>query len=145
MGILGSVLGELVKPVTDIIDKAVVDKDKKKELEFEMAKLVDEADKRFSDQMIAQIEVNKIEAAHPSVFVAGWRPFIGWVGGVSFAYAFLLSPFINQFSKWLGYSGEIVVLDTATLMVLVTGMLGMGTLRSFDKHKDTDTNRVGKL
>jgi len=92
---------------------------------------------------VGQIEVNKVEAAHPSIFVAGWRPFIGWTGGISIAYTFLVAPFTNQIAKWLGYSGEMVVLDTASLMVLITGMLGIGGMRSFDKLKGNDTKRVG--
>jgi hypothetical protein len=143
MGILGGILGDLVKPVTDIVGKAVVDKDKKRELDYKVRELIDQADKRYHEQMMGQIEVNKEEAKHPSIFVAGWRPFIGWTGGVSIAYTFLVSPFANQIAKWFGYSGEMVALDTSSLMVLITGMLGIGGMRSFEKVKEVDTKKIG--
>ena len=130
MGILGNILKEVTSPITDIVKEVVVDKDKRNELDFKVQELIDEADQRYHEQMMGQIEVNKVEAAHPSIFVAGWRPFIGWVGGVSIAYTFLVSPFANQIAKWSGYSGEMVALDTASLMVLITGMLGIGGMRS---------------
>ena len=143
MGILGGILKDLISPVTDIVSEVVVDKDKKKELEYKLQELIDKADARYHEQMMGQIEVNKVEAAHPSVFVAGWRPFIGWTGGASIAYTFLIAPFANQIAKWAGYTGEMVVLDTASLMVLITGMLGIGGMRSFDKMKGTDNKQIG--
>lgn len=142
MGILGGILKDLISPITDIVGEVVVDKDKKKELEYKLQELIDKADQRYHEQMMGQIEVNKVEAAHPSIFVAGWRPFIGWTGGASIAYTFLIAPFANQIAKWVGYAGEMVVLDTASLMVLITGMLGIGGMRSFDKMKGTDSKRV---
>lgn len=144
MGFFGKILKEITSPITDIVKEVVVDKDKRNELEFKVQELIDKADQRYHEQMMGQIEVNKVEAAHPSIFVAGWRPFIGWTGGVSIAYTFLVAPFANQIAKWLGYAGEMVILDTASLMVLITGMLGIGGMRSYDKKHDTDTKRIGK-
>lgn len=91
MGILGGILSDLIKPVTDIIGEVVVDKDKKKEIEYKMQQLVDAADERYHEELMGQIEVNKEEAKHASIFVAGWRPFIGWVGGVGLGYTFVLA------------------------------------------------------
>lgn len=144
MGILGGLLGGLISPVKDLISEVVVDKDKARELNVRLQELADKADERYHEQMMGQLEINKTEAAHPSIFVAGWRPFIGWTGGVSIAYTFLVAPFANQIAKWFGYAGEMVVLDTASLMVLITGMLGIGAQRSYDKAKQTDTKRMGE-
>ena len=128
---------DLIKPITDIVDKLIPDKDKKREFQLELEKLADAADLRFHETMLGQIETNKKEAEHASVFVAGWRPFIGWTGGVSLAYTFVVSPIASQVSRWLGYTGEMVVLDTNSLMALVLAMLGVGGLRSFDKLNGT--------
>ena len=133
-----AILKELISPVTDLLDKIIPDKDKKREIGLEIEKLADKADQRIHEQLIAQTEINKVEAAHKSVFVAGWRPFIGWTSGVGLAYTFVVAPFTFQIAKWVGYSGEMVVLDTNTLMTLVLAMLGVGGMRSFDKMRGTD-------
>lgn len=138
-----TILKELISPVTDLLDKIIPDKDKKREIGLEIEKLADKADQRIHEQLIAQTEINKVEAAHKSVFVAGWRPFIGWTSGVGLAYTFVVAPFTSQIAKWAGYSGEMVVLETNTLMTLVLAMLGVGGMRSFDKMRGTDTKRVG--
>jgi len=84
---------------------------------------------------VAQMEVNKAEAQHDSVFVAGWRPAIGWICAAALAYSYVLVPFIGF---GLTLSGEPIpklpVLDN-NLWELMFGMLGMGALRSFEKFK----------
>jgi hypothetical protein len=142
MGILGGILGDLLKPVTDIIGEVVVDKDKKKELEYKLQELVDKADQRYHEELMAQTEINKVEAGHSSIFVAGWRPFIGWVGGVGLGYTFVLAPFIEFVARANGYVGDMPLPDSSQLMALVTAMLGVGAMRSFDKKEGTDTKKV---
>lgn len=137
MGILGSILKDLISPVTDIIGEVVVDVDKKKALELEIQKLIDQADQRYHDELMGQIEVNKIEAAHASIFVSGWRPFIGWVGGVGLAYNFVLAPFVEFVARANGYVGTLPTPNSSELLTLVLSMLGVGAMRSFDKMKGT--------
>ena len=143
MGIsLGGILKEVLSPVTDIISEVVVDKDKKNEINLEIEKIIDQMDQRYHDELMGQIEVNKTEAQHASVFVAGWRPFIGWTSGVGIGYTFVLSPFIEFIARANGYVGEMPMPDTAQLMTLVMAMLGVGAMRSYDKNKNTDTKRI---
>lgn len=137
MGILGGILKDLISPVTDIISEVVVDKDKKKELELELQKLIDQVDERYHDELMGQIEVNKIEAAHASIFVSGWRPFIGWVGGVGLAYNFVLAPFVEFIARANGFVGVLPTPNSSELLTLVLSMLGVGAMRSFDKMKGT--------
>lgn len=85
----------------------------------------------------AQTEVNKVEAGHSSIFVAGWRPFIGWMGGVSLGYAFLLQPILSWFLAICGVTTPLPEPNTETMMALVTAMLGVTAARSFDKWKGT--------
>jgi hypothetical protein len=85
----------------------------------------------------SQTEVNKVEAAHSSLFVAGWRPFIGWMGGVSLGYAFLLQPILSWFLAIFGVTTPLPEPNTETMMALVTAMLGVTAARSFDKWKGT--------
>tara|TARA_R110000803_G_C11905707_1_gene312611 strand:+ start:493 stop:933 length:441 start_codon:yes stop_codon:yes gene_type:complete len=91
-----------------------------------------------------QLGINKVEAAHPSIFVAGWRPFVGWVGGLSLAYVGILEPIMRFFALMLGYTGEFPVIETEGTITILIGMLGIGTQRSFDKAKGTHTSNVGK-
>jgi len=77
-----------------------------------------------------QVELNKIEAGHRSVFVAGWRPAIGWVCAVGLSFPFVINPILQWSTGDAGPS-----LPTDTIMELVIAMLGMGALRTVEKMK----------
>ncbi len=79
-----------------------------------------------------QNEVNKIEAQHRSIFVAGWRPFIGWVCGVALLYNFILRDLI----AWLSPGVMPPALQMDHLITILLGMLGLGGLRTYEKLKD---------
>ena len=81
-------IDKLIEPVSNILDKFVADKDLKTKLSHELEKEIISLNR-------AQLEVNKVEAAHNNVFVAGWRPFIGWACGISLAYHFIIEPIIQ--------------------------------------------------
>jgi len=86
--------------------------------------------------VVKQIEVNIEEAKHESVFVAGWRPAIGWVCGASLAYNYVLQPFLAWLLNVVGVVNNMPALDMGELMTLLLGMLGLGALRSYDKTKN---------
>lgn len=91
-----------------------------------------------TDLAKGQIDVNKIEAASTSVFVAGWRPAVGWVGEAGFAYSVILEPmarFVAQVG--FGYVGLFPVIDTNLTMQILFGLLGLGAMRSYDKKNGT--------
>lgn len=93
--------------------------------------------------LVGQLKINEQEAAHPSKFVAGWRPFIGWTGGLSLLYAGLLEPFLRFAAQvWFSYDGDFPTIDTTMTIQIVMGMLGLGAMRSFDKSKKTDTKET---
>lgn len=137
MGLLGNILSEVLSPITGIISEAVVDVDKKKAIELEIQKLIDQADERYHEELMGQVEINKVEAAHASIFVSGWRPFIGWIGGVGLGYNFILAPFIEFIARANGYAGTLPTPNSSELLTLVLSMLGVGAMRSFDKMKGT--------
>lgn len=92
-----------------------------------------------------QLAINAKEAEHPSIFVAGWRPFVGWVGGFSLAYVGVLEPFLRFGAKVLfDYTGEFPVIDTTMSMQILLGMLGIGAQRSYDKKNKSNTSRTRK-
>lgn len=78
-------------------------------------------------QIGGQLDINKVEAASSSVFVSGWRPYIGWVCGTGLAYQFLIYPIAIA---WLP---KIVQLDMGTLLSLLAGMLGLSGMRTQEK------------
>jgi len=83
--------------------------------------------------MIAQTDINKVEAASQSIFVAGWRPFCGWVGGAGLAYAAIVEPLMRLLASLYGYTGNFPVIDTTITMQILFGLLGLGAMRSYDK------------
>lgn len=79
---------------------------------------------------MAQTEINKIEATHRSRFVAGWRPFLGWVCGIGILNMVLINPWIQWFTERVGPD-----LPKDIIMELIFGLLGIGTLRTIEKIK----------
>lgn len=136
------IIGDIIDAVGGIVSEVVVDKDKKNELNMRLQELADKADERFHEELMGQIEVNKVEATHPSVFVAGWRPAVGWISAVGIGWQFVLAPFSETLARWAGWTGQMPVVDTESLMMLVLGMLGIGAQRSFDKMKGVPTTAV---
>lgn len=123
----------LIGPVTGLLDKFIQDKDLKAKLAHDIATM---AEKHSHENALAQIEVNKIEAASSDFFKSSWRPFIGWVCGVAFAYHFVLQPIIIFVVALFG--AQIPALpefDMASLMTVLGGLLGLGGLRTYEKSK----------
>lgn len=89
-----------------------------------------------SDIVKKQLDVNIEEAKNPSVFVSGWRPFLGWVCGISFAWQFLLQPMITYISIMTGHPApSLPVFDYSSLNNVLFGILGLGAMRSYEKVK----------
>ena len=107
-----SIFNSLIEPATKILDKVIEDKDQKNAQE--LAK--------------GQLEVNKVEAAHHSVFVSGWRPCIGWVCALGLFYNVIVA---NILGIWI----DVPEVDTTLLVPVMMGMLGIGAMRSYEKVK----------
>lgn len=126
-------LDALIGPVTGLLDKFIEDKDQKNKLAHELATM---ADRHAQELAKGQLEINKAEASHRSIFVAGWRPFLGW--GLSFAmiWHFVLVPMVTFGFAYAGMeSPDLPAFDMDSLMTVLLGMLGLGGLRSFEKYK----------
>lgn len=121
-------LDKLIEPVSHIVDKFVSDKDLK-------IKLSHEIEKEIISLNRAQLEVNKVEAKHNNIFVAGWRPFIGWICGLSIAYHFILEPIIQYILIINNINFDTPEFDFSQLSTIVMAMLGMSTLRTYEKTK----------
>lgn len=87
----------------------------------------------LGQQQSGQVEINRIEAGSAYLFVAGWRPFIGWVCGVALAYTYIVTPFWAWLLTIYYPDKTMPVLPTDNLFELVLAMLGLGGLRTFEK------------
>ena len=126
-------LNILLPLISTVIDRVVPDKNG-----AEKAKQAIEAEliANATQLNLAQAETNKIEAAHRTVWVAGWRPFIGWVCGVAMAWHFVGVPLITFFAAWAGATiPPLPVFDMGSLMTVLMGLLGLGSMRTFEKMK----------
>ena len=128
-----SLLNSLIGPATQILDKFVEDKDQKAKLAHELATM---ADRLAHEQQLAQIAVNKEEAASGSLFKGGWRPFVGWVCGIAFFYHFVLQPVIIFVVAIIGVNvPDLPEFQMNTLLTVLGGLLGIGGLRTYEKQK----------
>lgn len=125
--------------VAKIIDRIIPDPAAKAAAQLKLAELqqTGELAQLQAETQLAggQLEINKVEAANPNVFVSGWRPFLGWVCGVAFASQYVIGPFFTWISTLVGHATNYPQLDLAALSPLVTGMLGLVAARSYDKSK----------
>ncbi len=121
-------LEKLIDPISNILDKFVADKDLKQKLEHELKTELHRAN-------MAQIEVNKEEAKHRTVFVAGWRPFTGWVCATALAYHFILEPVIVFILALYNIQLTLPQFDMGSLLTVLMGMLGLGGLRTYEKKQ----------
>jgi len=121
-------LEKLIDPISNILDKFVADKDLKQKLEHELKTELHRAN-------MAQIEVNKEEAKHRTVFVAGWRPFTGWVCASALAYHFILEPIIVFGLALYNIQLTLPQFDMGSLLTVLMGMLGLGGLRTYEKKQ----------
>jgi len=120
-----SILSSLIGPATSLLDKVIEDKDEKNRIAFELSTL---AERHANELAKGQLEVNKVEAAHHSIFVSGWRPCIGWVCALGLLYNTILS---NILGIWV----EVPEIGTPLLVPVMMGMLGIGAMRTVEKVK----------
>ena len=118
-----SIVNALIGPVSGLLDKFIEDKDQKNALAHEIATM---SERHAHEALKGQLEINKGEAAHKSLFVAGWRPAIGWVCMLGLLYNTIIA---NVLSIWI----EVPEVDTTLLVPVMMGMLGLGAMRSYEK------------
>jgi CheY-like chemotaxis protein len=128
-----NLIASLVAPVSGLLDKFIEDKDQRALLAHEIATL---AEKQAQEQIVEQIKTNQIEAAHQSMFVAGWRPAVGWVCALAMLLNFILIPFINLGMEFAGQDIRLDLIEMDTMMPVLLGMLGLGGMRSYEKARN---------
>ena len=126
-----NILTSLIQPVSGLLDKFIEDKDTKNALAHEISTM---AERHAQDLAKGQLEVNKVEAAHKSLFVSGWRPAIGWISGFALMYSTILAPI-------LGIWFVVPPVDSSLLTTVLMGMLGLGAMRTVEKTKNVARNK----
>jgi len=126
-------LSALIGPVSNLLDKFIEDKDQKAKLAHDLATM---AERHAHELAQGQIEVNKQEASHRSMFVAGWRPFVGWICGAALLWHFVLQPLVVFTTAYFGVTlPPLPAFDMDSLMTVLLGMLGLGGLRTYEKKQ----------
>lgn len=129
-------ISKIVDTISSVVDKLVPDKTAAAEMKHEIAMTLVSAD-------LGQMEINKEEAKHPSIFVSGWRPAVGWVCVAALFFNYILSPIVNWACAIWYPEITLPSLDNSELMTLLFGLLGMGTLRSYDKSQGVARHKIG--
>tara|TARA_R110002072_G_scaffold56303_2_gene145922 strand:- start:1057 stop:1458 length:402 start_codon:yes stop_codon:yes gene_type:complete len=127
---LMSIITSLIAPVSGLLDKFIEDKDQKNALAHEISTM---AERHAQELAKGQLEVNKVEASHKSLFVSGWRPAIGWICGFALMYSTILAPI-------LGIWFTVPPVDSSLLTSVLMGMLGLGAMRTVEKTKAVARN-----
>lgn len=133
-----SLLSDIVDPVAGLLDKFVADKDQRDRLAHEIATL---AEKQAQEKVMAQHGTNQLEAAHRSMFVAGWRPAVGWVCALAMLINYIVIPFVNLGLDVGGIDTRLAMINMETMMPVLLGMLGLGGLRTAEKMKGVQRDK----
>lgn len=124
--LIGAGTGSAVEAIGGVFDKLFTSDEERTQAAYVLEKL-------RQKPALVQAEINKIEAAHRTLFVAGWRPFIGWVCGLGFLWAFIGHPLFEWAVALAGLNLAPPEIMTDNMMELVLALLGLGTLRTYEK------------
>jgi hypothetical protein len=138
MGLDIAGLGALADAANSIVSHFFPDKTVE-----EKAKLAQDMQEVMNQQnlTLAQIQTDEDEAKSTNWFVAGWRPFVGWIGGIGLLYASTLEPICRFIAVQYGFKGAFPVIDTSITLQVLMGLLGLGAMRTVEKHQGVESNR----
>jgi hypothetical protein len=139
-------IGALLDIGSKLIDRFCPDPAQKEAAQLELLKMQQNGElaqlAAATDIAKLQIQTNIEEAKSTNWFIAGWRPFVGWVCAFALGYVAVIEPIIRFVAKvFVGYSGEFPVIDTDLTMQVLMGLLGLGAMRSVEKVKGGEANR----
>lgn len=133
-----SILPSLIEPISSLLDKFVENKDQKNLLAHRIATM---AERHAHELAKGQLEVNKVEAAHKNMFVAGWRPAVGWICAMGMAGNFILIPMANFILALVESEIVIPLIALSEMMPVLLGMLGLGAMRTVEKAKGVQRDK----
>ncbi|MDQ0035836.1 hypothetical protein J2W30_003604 [Variovorax boronicumulans] len=135
---MGALLS-LIPVFSQLLDKILPDKGAADAAKLELLRMAQAGDlAQINAEMTiatAQADINKVEASSTRLFVAGWRPFVGWICGLAVGFKFIGGPVLFMVAQAFGHPVELPVIETSELWPLLLGMLGLGGLRTVEKVK----------
>ena len=126
---IGMITGQIANPIEafgNVLDKILTSDEERENLLLLKEKL-------YQNSAIVQAEINKIEAQHRSLFVAGWRPFIGWICGTALLWHFIGYDFMSWIAAINNWQQPPELSGTADLITIVISLLGLGVYRTVEK------------
>ena len=130
---LQALLPSILPAVTDIIGRFLPE-DKEERAKAER-KIEAELASHLAKVDLAKMAINREEAKSRNIFIAGWRPFIGWTCGIALAWTYVGTPILQFILAQTGHLIDLPSLDMSQMMPVLLGMLGLGGLRTFEKFK----------
>ena len=129
----------LIPLIGEVLDKVLPDANAAADAKLKLVEIAQRGELAQLDAekslALGQLEVNQVEASSPSVFVSGWRPFIGWICGLAFGYKFVFGPVAAFILTAYGNPTVVPPLEFGEMLPVLLGMLGIAGLRSFEKVK----------
>lgn len=142
---MGFITSDLIREIGSAVRQVLPDPKAQAELELKFAELADQADKRESDLLSGQIDVNKTEATSANLFVAGWRPAIGWIGASALGWTWIVAPLVNWIATLFGAHVQPPALAPDAIYPVILGMLGISVSRTVEKMRGVATSVGGKV
>lgn len=129
----------LIPAITQMLDKIIPDPAAAADAKLKMLEMAQRGDlaelTAMTDIAKGQLTVNRAEASNASLFVAGWRPFVGWICGLTVAFKYVGGPLLVMLTAYTGHAAQLPVIDASELWPVLMGMLGLGGLRTVEKVK----------
>jgi hypothetical protein len=132
---------DLITQIGAAVRQVLPNPEAQRDFDLKIMELAAKAEEQETQLALGQIDINKIEAGSSNLFVAGWRPFIGWTGGVALGYTWIVSPLI----KAIFGLDELPALDADAIWPIIAAMLGLGTMRSFEKSRGVAISANGAV
>ncbi len=139
------IISDLIKEVGSTVRELVPDADKRLELDVRLAELADQAAARETQLLQGQLEINKAEASHSNIFVAGWRPAMGWVGATALGWTWIIAPLLQWTTSLFGVETTIPALDPNAMYPVILAMLGISASRTVEKLNGAATSMGGVI
>jgi hypothetical protein len=139
------ILGDVIREIGATVRQILPDPQAQAELDLKFAELADKADARDSELLQGQIDVNKVEAGSSNLFVAGWRPAIGWIGASALGWTWIVAPLVNWVAALCGANVNPPSLPAESIYPVILGMLGISASRTIEKMQGVATSMHGKV
>ena len=139
------ILGDVIREIGSTVRQVLPDPRAQAEFDLKVAELADKADQRENALLLGQIETNKEEAKSANLFVAGWRPAIGWIGASALGWTWIAAPLVNWVATLFGAHVNPPSLSPDSIYPIILGMLGISASRTVEKLNGVATSVGGAV